>query len=337
MKQGYSSVIAHQCLDHAFAEGLTKVTPIFKTAGQFPSTYGSDFSLCHSLYTADDITPSAPAWNAWKAPTPCTKEQPPSPPPVKPLTEKQLPYTGPFFEGDRNHPTIKGLKRGQVRLGNLAQDLGSVTDDFGPDLKDALKAFQRSHDIQPVSGAYGRNTWLALRSARVPAEFPHAGEYAMDMLARALVKQDALNMCYPHDKDSPSSACQGLHPTAGLSGNWAIDFCAPGGTKVWAVERAVIRKLSGRDPAQGAQQTIGIFGWSIHYETAEGYRYFSTHYGARAPLQVGQVVTVGQLLGTVGHWPGDPGRSHTHLGVTSPLGIADAKKRITAVSLAARI
>ena len=88
--------------------------------------------------------------------------------------------------------------------------------------------------------------------------------------------------------------------------------------------------------ALGAEQTIGIFGWSIHYETAAGYRYFSTHYGLRS-VQEGEIVQVGQIIGTVGSWPGDPGRSHTHLGVTSPLGTADAKKRITTISQAVRV
>lgn len=337
MKSGWNPTVAQQCIDHAQKEGLEKIAPILRTAGQTPSVYGSFFSICHSLYTADDITPTAPAWNAWKANTPCTKITPPIPPPVVPLTEKQFPYTGPFYEGDRNHPTIKGLKRGQVRLGNLKQNLSDLTDDFGLELKDALKAFQRDVGISPATGAYGRGTWMVLRSAKVPAEFPNAGQYAMDALALKLVREDALTRCYPHPEGSLSQICQGLHPTAGLSGNWAIDFCAPGGTKVLAVERATIRKLSGRDPASGADQTIGIFGWSIHYETSTGYRYFSTHYGARSPLTIGQVVEVGQVLGTVGSWPGDPSRSHTHLGVTSPLGTADAKKRITEIAGATKV
>jgi murein DD-endopeptidase MepM/ murein hydrolase activator NlpD len=123
-----------------------------------------------------------------------------------------------------------------------------------------------------------------------------------------------------------------LHPTAGLLGNWALDWMSPGGTPVVAVEPAKIKKLSGRDPRQGADQAIGIFGYSIHYETSAGYRYFSTHYGERERLYVGQVVQAGQKIGEIGNWPGDPGRSHLHLGVTSPLGVTDAKRRIQAVA-----
>jgi hypothetical protein len=330
----YSSKIAQDCFTHAFAEGLKQVTVMWKTKGYTPAAYAPDYGNCHSLYTADDIVPTAPAWDLWKSSGPCTKIQVQ---PVKPLTTKQFPYTGPFYEGDKNHPTIQGLKRGQVRLGNLKQSLGSVTDDFGPELKEALRKFQRDVGISPATGAYGRGTYQALRTAVVPAESPNAGQYAMDALALKLVREDAHTRCYPHPQGSLSQICQGLHATAGLSGNWAIDFCAPGGTKVLAVERATIRKLSGRDPSLGADQMVGIFGWSIHYETAEGYRYFSTHYGVRSPLQVGQVVDVGQVLGTVGSWPGDPSRSHTHLGVTSPFGTADAKKRISEVAQAPKV
>jgi len=69
------------CIDHAFAEGLTKVTLMLKTkAPNTPQTYGGFFSVCHSLYTADDITPTPEAWDQWRAPTPCTKLQPPGPP-----------------------------------------------------------------------------------------------------------------------------------------------------------------------------------------------------------------------------------------------------------------
>jgi hypothetical protein len=51
-------------------EGLPNVTFMYGTL-EPPSTY--DLSICHSLYTADDITPTKPAWDSWTAPSPCTK------------------------------------------------------------------------------------------------------------------------------------------------------------------------------------------------------------------------------------------------------------------------
>jgi hypothetical protein len=70
---GYDSTVAHQCIAHANAEGLPKVTAMVKTKGLSPQTYGADYSICHSLYTADDITPTAPAWDAWKS-APCSPQ-----------------------------------------------------------------------------------------------------------------------------------------------------------------------------------------------------------------------------------------------------------------------
>lgn len=254
------------------------------------------------------------------------------------LTEGQLPYTGPFYGPShdlgpsKNRPTIKGLKRGMIRMGILDQELGKETDDFGLELELAVRRFQRLVDIRPASGQYGRQTWLDLRSARVPPGRPNSGQYAMDMLARSYVREDLLAICHPIPKGSYYSICQDLHQTLGIYGNWAIDFCAKAGTRVLAVERARITRLSGRDPAWGVKSG-GIFGWSIYYETAKGYRYFSTHYGDRF-VREGQIVDVGDAIGEIGNWPGN---AHLHLGVTSPLGITDAKKKITSVKNADRV
>lgn len=315
-----------RCIQHAFNEGAKRVTLLYSTTsprGVYPP------AVAHCLYTADNVT----SWPEWHDSVPQVPPKPkedipvPTPPP---LTMKQFPYTGPLVVGDKNRSTCQGIKRGLIRGGYMELALGSETDDFGPELEAALKKLQRDKEIKPASGKYGRDTWNAMRALRVPAESPNAGKYAMDAKALGYVKLDTLKMCYPHPKGALSEVCQDLHETDGLYGNWAIDFCAPGGTKVLAVEKATIRKLSGRDPSQGWYGP-GIFGYSVHYETPEGYRYFSTHYGSRGSLRVGQVVEVGQVIGTVGHWPGDPSRSHTHLGVTSPYGEADAKKKITAV------
>lgn len=257
------------------------------------------------------------------------------------LSETRFPYTGPLYPPSHtlgptlNRASVKGLKRAMIRMGYLNQTLGEETDDFGAALERAFGDWWQELEAEPWS-AYRRGSWLAMREAKVTTG-PNRGQYAMDALALKYVREDALLRCYPHPLGAPHTYIgQGLHETAGITGNWAIDFMAPGGTPILAVENARITRLSGRDPNLGAQQTIGIFGWSIHYETPAGYRYFSTHYGTRSCVE-GQRVDCGEVIGTVGSWPGDPGRSHLHLGVTSPLGIADAKKRITAVSQAPRV
>ena len=139
-------------------------------------------------------------------------------------------------------------------------------------------------------------------------------------------------LCYPHPANlglhrPPASD---LHETGGLPGNWALDFMAPGGTPILAPQAGTITRLSGHPPSDGV---IGsdVFGWSLYLTTAPGkIVYFCTHMQDRA-VKVGQKVKLGQLLGHVGHWPHDPGRSHTHLGVTHPAGYKAAIARIQAV------
>jgi Putative peptidoglycan binding domain len=329
-----------KCVDHAFAEGARKVTLLFSTTSP-RSVYPN---VAHCLYTADNVTD----WNEWHdivpQPAPVPPHAPPPPPPEVPtmLSETKFPYTGPLYGPSAvepqtmNRATVQGLKRAMIRLRYLDAPLGSETDDYGAEFEAAIKQYQRDKGITPATGQYGRNTWLKLRSAKVTVG-PNKGQHAMDQKALAYVREDALKLCYPHPAGvSGVYVGQGLHPTAGLYGNYAIDFMAPGGTKVLAVEAAKITKLSGRDPATGADQDIGIYGWSIHYETPLGLRYFSTHYGSRS-VSLGAQVDCGQVVGAVGGWPGDPGRSHTHLGVTHPMGVAAAKKRMLEIAQAKKV
>ena len=48
-------------------------------------------------------------------------------------------------------------------------------------------------------------------------------------------------------------------------------------------------------------------------------------------------IPVGGLIGKVGGWPNDPGRSHLHLGVTAPGGRAKSVARIRRVAAAPRV
>ena len=199
---------------------------------------------------------------------------------------------------------------------------------FGPLFAVTVKEAQKKMGL-PQTGVIGPKTW---------EELDEAG--CVDAYSEYLIRKDDADrplIVFPFPVGANVSLCQDLHPTAGISFNWALDWCCRGGTPVVAVEKAKIKKLSGRNPVLGADQLIGIFGWSVHYETMAGYRYFSTHYGEREPLVVGQWVEAGQKIGEVGWWPGNPGRSHLHLGVTSPQGEADAKKRMRAIDNAQRV
>jgi len=128
----------------------------------------------------------------------------------------------------------------------------------------------------------------------------------------------------------------GLHPTAGLARNWALDFICHAGLGICAPEAATVTRFSGHDPSDDTADKNGVYGWSTYLTTPAGYVYFITHQGRRYPsLRVGHHVKAGDLLGFVGdqRYRSD----HAHIGVTSPKGEADAKARITAVSRAPRV
>ena len=128
----------------------------------------------------------------------------------------------------------------------------------------------------------------------------------------------------------------GLHPTAGLAHNWAIDFICHAGLGIVSPEAGTVTRFSGHDPSDDTADKNGVYGWTTYLRTAAGYTYFITHQGRRlASLRVGQHVQPGDLLGFVGDQRYRP--DHAHIGVTSPKGEADAKARITAVSKARRV
>ena len=64
--------------------------------------------------------------------------------------------------------------------------------------------------------------------------------------------------------------------------------------------------------------------------------YFYTHMDRRY-VNVGQKVKKGNIIGRVGQWPGDPGRSHTHLGVTHPMGDKASRRACLNVADAPRV
>jgi hypothetical protein len=128
----------------------------------------------------------------------------------------------------------------------------------------------------------------------------------------------------------------GMHPTAGLAHNWALDFICHAGLGICAPEAATVTRFSGHDPSDDQADKDGVYGWTTYLRTPAGYEYFITHQGRRYPtLRVGMNVQPGDLLGFVGdqRYRSD----HAHIGVTSPKGDADAKARITAVSKAPRV
>lgn len=134
---------------------------------------------------------------------------------------------------------------------------------------------------------------------------------------------------YPHPAGEFTARPTLLHETGGLAGNWALDFMAHGGTTILAPQDGHVTRWSGHDPRKGV---IGgdIFGWSTYFTVPDGW-YFITHQASRL-VPVGKWVKKGTPIGIVGHWPGDPGRSHSHVGFTHKDGYTASVKRIRKVA-----
>lgn len=260
------------------------------------------------------------------------------------LTEAQCPWTGPYglpSSGLRSKgPTAEALKRGMSRLGHLdwSEDFDQQ---FNQRLANALSEWDPGHT------GYGHGRWMKIRAARVPAGMAHAGEYALDAVALQLIRQDHVqqhpppppypDLVYPHEKGWASYCGGYLHSTGGIAGNWAYDFLAAASTPVLASEAGTVSRTSGHDPATGLHgSNRDVFGWSVYLRCKGGF-YYSTHYG-RLVVAAGSVVRAGDLLGFVGAWPHDPGRSHTHLGYTSFTHVSYlSKNKIRAVAAAPRV
>lgn len=230
---------------------------------------------------------------------------------------------------------VYGTKRAIIRhlkLGLLAELESKPTavqnrmqTEWGP----RIRKVQQTLGL-PLDGRVGPATERGLRKA-------HSFDAAADVALQAY-RDEYLRpaLVFPIAKGSKVVVCQGIHLTAGLPGNYALDFCCKGGSPVVAPFRGSIVKISGRDPSQGADQNVGIFGYNVHLWTPDNvYKLFTTHYGS-VVVREGQGVRPGDLIGYVGHWPGDPGRSHLHAGLTSAYGKADAIAKIEQIAHAKR-
>lgn len=259
------------------------------------------------------------------------------------LTPKQVPFTGPYGLPDSGlkskGPTAKALKRGMSRLGFMEWD--EFDEHFNENLADALSKWDPGHS------GYGEGRWEEIRKAKVPKGMAHAGEWALDVPAQELIRDEWAAahpvppplpaLVYPHDKDWASYSGGYVHQTGGIGGNYALDFLAAPGTPVLAVEDGTVSRTSGYDPASGLHgQYEDVFGWSLYVRCRYGF-YYSTHYG-RITVGAGSKVRVGDIIGYVGDWPHDRPRSHTHYGYTQFTHIPwMSANKIRAVAAAPRV
>lgn len=116
------------------------------------------------------------------------------------------------------------------------------------------------------------------------------------------------------------SSVTGEHPTSGLPGFPARDYLARGGSLVRA-------PFSGCVPTSrpwgrlGTQNPSGGFGGSRIYlrQNTTGRQAYLAHFGlvnyyGDLYLKPGECFRQGDPIGTLWTWPGNPGRSHSHMG-----------------------
>jgi len=182
----------------------------------------------------------------------------------------------------------------------------------------------------PQYGMVGPELYEAMRKDK-------AYDAVADKLLLDYMKPPTPSLVYPIDNDYPSRAPTFIHATGGIPGNYALDFMQSHGTPVLAPEAGTVSRTSGNDPATGVHGgNRDVFGWSVYLRCTFGFFYF-THLG-QLRVKAGDMVTAGEIVGWVGAWPNDPGRSHLHLGYTSFTHLATVSKRhIVDVSQAARV
>jgi murein DD-endopeptidase MepM/ murein hydrolase activator NlpD len=185
----------------------------------------------------------------------------------------------------------------------------------------------------PQHGVAGPALEAALRKS---GAFDRRANQLLDEYAESISPKPP-KLVYPIPLGHASVAPTYLHPTGGISGNYALDWMAAPGTPVVASEAGTVSRTSGNDPATGLHgSNRDVFGWSIYLRCHGGF-YYDTHLG-RILVVAGETVKAGQIIGYVGDWPYDRGRSHLHRGYTSFTRLPSVSRRkIQAVAAAPRV
>lgn len=312
MKNGYSSAIAHQCIDHAHAEGLTKVTPIFKTKGLSPATYGADYAICHSLYTADDITPDAPSWNAWKASTPCTKTEKVTP--VAPNLKRKL-YgpdspAGPSKGRDVKDFVKRTLNRlpAQIPVGGnfFPKPLGGFDDVYNAKTVQAIEVVRVFNDITPVKGPFGQADLNALWQY---ADAYSKWVYRIYIPPKPAVKVPELGPVWP---GGASVLFHSLtHETDGFPNPQHPESSYPAFDDGWVAGRAVIAP----EDLVVTDQSSSLGGDAFYATGKSKLKYWFGHLAWAPPT--GRSFKKGETMGVIAHLTSSQGSSHVHTGINA--------------------
>lgn len=108
------------------------------------------------------------------------------------LTERQVPYTGPYGLTTGPYksrgPTAEACKRFMGRIGLM--DWHDYDRHWNATLGAAMAKYKKKHGLS-ADPSYGKLVWAVMRSQKVPSGRPNAGEYAFDFYARKLIQDEA--------------------------------------------------------------------------------------------------------------------------------------------------
>ncbi len=108
------------------------------------------------------------------------------------LTERQVPYTGPYGLPTgplkSKGPTAEACKRFFGRLGYI--EWNDYDQHWNKMLGDAMIRYKKKHGL-PADPSYGKLVWAKMRNQKVPAGRPNTGEWCFDPYARKLIQDEA--------------------------------------------------------------------------------------------------------------------------------------------------
>lgn len=132
----------------------------------------------------------------------------------KPLTEKQVPYTGPYsMAGNGKHqgPTAEAMKRALSRAGAPSLPWTDFNNVYNQALENAWDWYDAKHSAGTANNGYAKGRWERLRAMMADPGGQHPGEHALDSYGQTLIQNEA--------KETSSST-----PMATLQG-FITEFC----------------------------------------------------------------------------------------------------------------
>lgn len=172
-----------------------------------------------------------------------------------PTPPEPIPFNGRVMPGQVGSKVL-AVTRSLARAGY--GKLENASRWMGPKHVQHLRNFQKAQAIK-ATGLYGRKSHKALT--------PFFDDYSRLLYSAPPRLQGDFTL--------PATFTP-THETAGLPGYPAVDVFAKAGSAAGAPEQGVIRRISGKDPANGGVPG-GAYGWNVYLTSPSG-EYFLAHF-----------------------------------------------------------